>query len=584
MMPNQKRASIFLGIDIGAIHSRAVLFNVNEGKYRLIGCESAQTTVGAHLAGGVGHAMRDLQISTSHSLLNQAGGLIMPPIRLDEGVDHTALVTSVGDWVRCALIGLTKDGSLAAGIALLDSLPVKIVAEYGVTELSEQPDVIEALVRGQPEILLMTGGADNGASDLLSSWIDVIKLSLRLKPPSSKPVLIFAGNPSLHEEIKRQLESLVTLYIQPNLMPSYGDRNLTPTQSLLNQLIFQIWEKKRLGLSDLGKLSKGLKSTSAFAHDRIIRYIGHPDDAFGSTAYTRGVMALNLGGGSSLMSARLENQSGTVIQPAWMELTDPDLGDFLDFVFRWTASTVSQLEAEQYVTNHILHPALVPETVSELALSQAVARYRVKKAIEGFSRNHPWLDYEPGMCLNRHFEPVIVGGDVFTNASQPGQIMLMVLDGLQLRGISTIVLDQFQILPLLGVTGGMEPIIAAQVLASNAFINLGTVIAPISRLSDGKRILTIHVSIEDGKSYDVEVYQGTLRRLVIPAGATALLDIEPDQRTDVGFGGFGRGGQLKVTSGMTGVVIDARGRPIKLPDNDEDRVALLRQWHGVLGG
>ena len=123
-----------------------------------------------------------------------------------------------------------------------------------------------------------------------------------------------------------------------------------------------------------------------------------------------------------------------------------------------------------------------------------------------------------------------------------------------------------------------------QVLASQSFINLGTVIVPISRLSEGKRILTIHVNIEDGKNYDVEIYQGTLRRLVIPAGATAILDIEPDQKTDVGFGGMGRGGQLKVTSGLTGVVIDARGRPIRLPENDDDRVAFLRQWHGVLGG
>ncbi len=583
-MVKQKRASIFLGIDIGAIHSRAALFNVDKGKYRLMGCETAQTSTGMHLAGGAGHAMRGLQTGTAHSLLNQAGGLIMPPVRLNEGVDHMALVASVGEWVRCALIGLTEDGSMAAGKALLDSLPVKTVAEFGLAELSEQPDVIEALVRAQPEIVLMVGGVDAGPSNTMTPWIDAVKLMLRLTPPSKKPVVVFAGNTSQVEEIKRRLEPLVTLYTLPNLLPSFEVRNQTPTQSLLNQLILQIWEKKLTGLSELGKLSKGLKSTSAFAHDRIIRYIGYPDDTFEKTAQSRGVMAINLGAGSSLLSARFGNQSGTVVQPAWPGLSGSELGDFLDFVFQWTASKVSRLETEHYVSHHILHPTLVPETVSELAVSQAVARYRMTKALGKFSEGHGWLEYDPGICLNNHFEPIILGGDAFTNASQPGQIMLMVLDGLQIRGISTIVLDQYQILPLLGVLGGMEPIVPIQVLASQSFVNLGTVIVPISRLSEGKRILTIHVSIEDGKSYDVEIYQGTLRRLVIPAGATAILDIEPDQKTDVGFGGMGRGRQLKVTSGLTGVVIDARGRPIRLPENDDDRVAFLRQWHGVLGG
>jgi hypothetical protein len=91
-MVNQKRSSIFLGIDIGNIHSRAALFNVVDGKYRLMGCKAEQTSLGSNLAAGTGHAIRSLQKAINHSLLRPGGGLIMPPVKLDEGVDQMSLI------------------------------------------------------------------------------------------------------------------------------------------------------------------------------------------------------------------------------------------------------------------------------------------------------------------------------------------------------------------------------------------------------------------------------------------------------------------------------------------------------------
>jgi hypothetical protein len=71
--------------------------------------------------------------------------------------------------------------------------------------------------------------------------------------------------------------------------------------------------------------------------------------------------------------------------------------------------------------------------------------------------------------------------------------------------------------------------------------------------------LTVHVETESGKIYTVDVHQGSLRRLVIPTGEEAVLEFVPHQKVDIGFGGAGQGGRLKVTGGVLGVVIDARG-------------------------
>ena len=162
--------------------------------------------------------------------------------------------------------------------------------------------------------------------------------------------------------------------------------------------------------------------------------------------------------------------------------------------------------------------------------------------------------------------------------------MLMLLDGLQPWGITTMVLDRHHILPLLGVVGLEEPILPVQILESNAFQNLGSVVVAISDASEGETILRIMVRTNSGKDYEVEIIQGALRRLVIPAEVSAVLELEPARHTDIGFGGRGIGGRLKVYGGALGVVIDARGRPLRLPETDETRMALLRRWLDTLGG
>jgi hypothetical protein len=46
--------------------------------------------------------------------------------------------------------------------------------------------------------------------------------------------------------------------------------------------------------------------------------------------------------------------------------------------------------------------------------------------------------------------------------------------------------------------------------------------------------------------------------------------------------GSGRRFSTKVEGGVVGIVIDARGRPIVLPKDDEVRRGKLREWFGGL--
>jgi hypothetical protein len=51
----------------------------------------------------------------------------------------------------------------------------------------------------------------------------------------------------------------------------------------------------------------------------------------------------------------------------------------------------------------------------------------------------------------------------------------------------------------------------------------------------------------------------------------------------IALGGAVWGGKLKVQGGALGVVIDARGRPLRLPSDAGRRMELFKKWLWTLG-
>jgi hypothetical protein len=86
-----------------------------------------------------------------------------------------------------------------------------------------------------------------------------------------------------------------------------------------------------------------------------------------------------------------------------------------------------------------------------------------------------------------------------------------------------------------------------------------------------------------GEERKIDVKQGMLTTIPLEIGQRAELHLQPLLRYDVGLGGPGRGGTLKVVGGMMGVVIDARGRPLELPDDPGKRLGTVQRWHAVMG-
>jgi hypothetical protein len=73
-----------------------------------------------------------------------------------------------------------------------------------------------------------------------------------------------------------------------------------------------------------------------------------------------------------------------------------------------------------------------------------------------------------------------------------------------------------------------------------------------------------------------------LTTIPLEIGQRAELHLQPLLRYDVGLGGPGRGGTLKVVGGQMGIVIDARGRPLQLPADRAKRLEMVKKWYAVM--
>src|SRR5690606_32743077 len=99
----------------------------------------------------------------------------------------------------------------------------------------------------------------------------------------------------------------------------------------------------------------------------------------------------------------------------------------------------------------------------------------------------------------------------------------------------------------------------------------------------GDVVLNVRLESETLGTIRVEVAYGTLEVLPLPLGQKAVLSLEPQRRLDVGAGP-GRNRKVTVHGGTVGLIIDARGRPIRLPQEESERRTQIRQWLWDLGG
>lgn len=566
-----------IAVDIGTTITRSLLFDVVSGKYRLIGVGTAQTTAGApkfDITEGIWRSLEELQYSTGRTMLSEKDGVIIPSTQDNQGTDIMVATMSAGNPMSVVIVGLLDNVSLKNARRLAQTTYTKIAAEISLNDRRTATDRINLLTRKRPDLIIITGGTDNGATQSLMSILESIGLSSYMLDESQRPHILYAGNEKLQVEVKAGLEKISKLHISPNIQPVLGMANFRPAQKELNEIYSEVRRKQSGGLHEVLSWTEGYFTSTASALGRVIRFLSEKYEP------EKGVMGVDIGSDNTILAAAFHGEETLRVYPncgvgggAAGVLESSSLED----IKRWLPLKIPDIVIQNYIYNKSTFPDSVPTEEDHLEIELAIAKQALRVAALDLIPSLEEQVDSTGILLPA-VEPIIGAGRILTEAPNRYQSLSVLLDGLQPTGVTTLALDQNGILPGLGAIAEINPLMTVQVIESNTFLNLGTIIAPIGIARPGTPILRIRLYREDGRSITRDIKFGSLTILPVEMGEKVSLHLRPLHRFDIGMGGPGKSGKVNAVGGALGVVVDARGRPLQFFPDEEKNIKRNDLW------
>jgi hypothetical protein len=348
------------------------------------------------------------------------------------------------------------------------------------------------------------------------------------------------------------------------------------TLGSLNRAVNGLYEGSVLqdlsGYANLRALSQASPTASMTALGGMVRYLAQH--------FQTNVVGVDVGASSTSIS-------GATARGEFLPAGHPNAGvgtgagailraRGMSQITQWLSFVTSEDELREYALTRMLRPWALPASPRELEYEHALAR----EAIQLASR-------APGSrLLGLHpFDVVLGTGGVLANVPHPAMAALILMDALQPRGITSLVLDTAHLANMLGCAASIDPIATAEVAERDAvLLQLGTLISTFGTPDPGQPIVRVTLEYADGRKYSEDIQPGTLTVLPLMSGEQALLGLYPSPSVDVGLGpGQQARASEPVEGGTLGLIVDARGRPLMVPSDPMDRVTWIRRWHQALG-
>ncbi len=590
-MPKEQTIESILVADCGTVFTKLLLLERVEDSYRFVAQAEALTTMNPpweDVSVGVVHAIEDIEEVTGRSLYQN--GRLLTPRRGLEGVDAFVVVLSAPKPLRLILAGLVQEMSVEsarrAAAGTYTSIEGIISRQGNVVSENHFHSPREHWARTvrdiAPDVVFLVGGVDGGATRPTLELADAIALGSSMLEPKRQPLLLYAGNTVLRQRIAKMLGKVVSVEVVDNVQPSADSEHLGPAQEALEYIYMDKRLKNTPGADTLALWSKTPLQSTAASFGRVIEYLWHREGNL-----NRGALGVDVGAASTTVAAVFDGrlylsvlgQQGSAY--GWRSLVE-ERG--IERLIRWIPEEMEEDEVLTLLLNREIRPWTMPQEQRELWVEQAVVREMLRSALViaqptwDAGRAQRRLDMMPYM------DPILISGGGIVHMPRPGQALLTVLDGLEPVGISTVFLDFNRAAPALGAVAGLKPLAATSALESGSLVPLGTVISPMGHTRPGDPVLRMHIAYDDGGELDVEAHYGDLEIWPLLPGQTATLTIRPNRRFDVGLGSPGKGGKVQAIGGRVGLVVDARGRPLELPSDPEERQRCLNGWIWDVGG
>ncbi len=573
----ESKIDSIIAADCGSTTTTAVLIEASDGHYKLIASGESPSTYGppwGDITVGLQEAVRQIEKETGRVLLTPTGLPISPRNVNQQGVDGVVLVSSAGQPLATVLVGLMQDISLTSARRAAATTYTSLTAEMaldteGMARRRSVEAQVQAILAAAPDVILLTGGTDGGADRPIIEMANVIAMALQVLT-ETKPDLIFAGNIVTRAQVADILGQTVNLRAVDNVRPTLTTENLAASQVELENLYLHRKMGQLPGADKLKNWSRFPPTPASKSFAKTIAYLGEHNGL--------NVLGVNIGSRSTMIATQAQGQHSLTIG------SDAGIGHSLaallgnttlDNIQRWLPFDMALEDLDNHLLNKCMHPASIPTTEAELLIELALAREALRQTAAQARSGWP---FQPALGRrDMMWNLLLAAGSALTRAPHLGQTVLTLLDGLEPWGLTSLALDKNGLLTMLGAIAVVQPMAAVEV-AQRSFVNLGTLLAPDGHGYPGKPALKLKIDYADGDKLELEIPYGVLKVIDLPPGQKAMLEMRPGQNFDIGLGQRGRGAIAEVEGGLLGLIIDGRGRPLRLPQDNALRQDQLRQW------
>ncbi|HEU5347875.1 MAG TPA: glutamate mutase L [Ktedonobacterales bacterium] len=578
-------ARSLLLIDCGSAFTKVALVGLVEQAYRLQASVSVPTTLAAPQADimlGVRNAISEIERITGRIVM-RSGQPILPEDEDGTGVDVAVLVSSAGGPLRLMTLGPGRESLAMLVQRALSGLFIELDAQQlpppdALLSENDRQRLAGHLRALQPHAALIIGSAMPMPGNVIANTAQSVALAIDLLQPTAMDAsyprppgfpVIFTGAASDAQTVTATLQGRTNVQSVDALSPS----TLAPLTRAVSALYESCVLREAPGFATLRRLLATPPVATGTSLGGVARFLAHH--------HQMNVVAVDVGASSTeLAGATAKGEYLPAVHPtAGVGSGGGQLARAVgtESILRWIVAPVDEDDLREHILTHMLRPRLLPATPLALEIQYALAREAIRLAL-----------HAPGTRMaGMHPMDIVLGtGGVLAHVAHPADAALVLLDALQPRGITSLVLDSAQIAGMLGNLAMISPDIAAALCSNDAVpLLLGSVISAEGGMPDGQLALRIVLEFMDGRQQVTEVNSGSLVRLPVAPGEQALLSLYPAPNVDIGLGpGQHARSSEPVEGGVLGLIVDARGRPIRLSSDPEMRVRQLSAWRAALRG
>ena len=583
-----------LATDVGSTTTKARLFKkMDDGEWRYVVSGETPTTVEApyeDVTMGVMNAVREVEELTGHAILAERGEGIIVPYDGEKGVDLYCTTSSAGGGLQMMVTGVIKrmTGESANRAALgAGAIVMEVFATNDKRPVHRKIQQIRNL---RPDMILMAGGTDGGTISHVVNMAELIKSAdpkPRLGTMYNLPI-VYAGNRDATVYIRDILEKEFALSCIENIRPILEIENTEPARRAIHELFMEHVMSHAPGYDKLMKWTDVDIMPTPAGEGMAMRLI--------ADRYEKNIIGVGLGGATtnvySIFDDRFVRSVSANLGMSYSicnVMKETGIGN----IIRWLPFDLEESDVRNRLRNKMIRPTTIPQTLEELIVEHAVAREALRLGLEHHMSIATTLHgvrgevaFLRGITTQAVAETYIDMMDVSYIAGTGGllshaprriQSLMILNDAFQPEGVTMMFQDSVFMMPHLGVVSTVHQEAAWQVFDRDCLVRLGSVIAPRGEVAPDQNVMEVTLEMPGGATVEESVKGGEVKRIALPERQTAKTTIRPNRELDIGSGS-GRELATLIEGGVVGIILDGRGRPLVLPEEQPQRKAKLREW------